>query len=87
MRGHGQRRYVKAVRNHGLTAEAVHRHLIDEVRTRSRAVDLSIEALADAAQVSRSQLWRILRGECSPTVETLAALADALGCRVRDLLP
>lgn len=43
----------------------------------------SIEALADEAGISRSQLWRLLEGECSPSVETVAAL----DCKPSALLP
>ncbi len=75
------------MRKNGLVAEEVHRHLIDQVRSRAREQGFTVNALADAASISRSQLLRVFKGECSPTVETVTALAGALGCRPSDLLP
>lgn len=75
------------MRTHGLNAEAVHRHLVDQLRSRARKRGFSIEGLADASGISRSQIWRILAGQSSPSLETIAALSRTLRCRPRDLLP
>jgi hypothetical protein len=32
-------------------------------------------------------MWRVLAGESSPSLDFLASIAEALGCRLRDLLP
>jgi transcriptional regulator with XRE-family HTH domain len=40
---------------------------------------LSQEALAHGAQVHRTYIGMIERGECSPTIDTLERLAEALG--------
>jgi transcriptional regulator with XRE-family HTH domain len=75
------------VRKHGLRAEEIHLQFCERVRNRARKRKISIEALADAAQISRSQLWRILAGQSSPSLETIAALAEALGCKPKQLVP
>lgn len=75
------------MRKHGLRAEAIHREFCDRVKRRARRRNTAIEKLADDAGISRSQIWRILGGQSSPSLETIAALAEALGCRPRDLLP
>lgn len=46
-----------------------------------------MNALADHAGIARSHLRRILSGESSPTVATLAKLGEALGVEARELLP
>jgi transcriptional regulator with XRE-family HTH domain len=48
---------------------------------------LSVRGLADRAGVSFPTVWRIERGEMSPTVAMLEKLAAALGIAVRDLFP
>jgi transcriptional regulator with XRE-family HTH domain len=40
---------------------------------------LSQEALSDKAEVPRSQIARIERGEGNPTINTLKRIADVLG--------
>jgi len=46
---------------------------------------LSQEALSDKAEVPRSQIARIERGEVNPTINTLKRIADALGIDVYQL--
>jgi transcriptional regulator with XRE-family HTH domain len=48
---------------------------------------LSQEALADAARLHRTHISLIERGERSMRLETLAALALALGVQPSELLP
>ncbi len=40
---------------------------------------LSQEELAFEAGISKTSIWKIETGKVSPTVETLAKIADALG--------
>lgn len=47
---------------------------------------LSGNYLADFAGLSRGYVSRLLRGQQSPTLDTLEKLAGALGVNVRDLL-
>lgn len=52
---------------------------------RARA-GLTQEQLADRAGVATEHLQRLERGVGNPTLATVYAIADALGCDVRDLL-
>lgn len=56
------------------------------VRTRRKAVGLSQEALADAAQIDRSHMGKIERGERNVTLLNLARIAAALHAVPSDLL-
>jgi len=49
--------------------------------------DLSQEALADAAHLHRTHISLIERGQRSVRLETIAALAVALGVQPADLMP
>ncbi|ENB1602441.1 helix-turn-helix transcriptional regulator [Vibrio parahaemolyticus] len=48
---------------------------------------LSQDRLANAADIDRSYVGRIERGEVNITLEKVYQLASILGCDVRDLLP
>ena len=58
----------------------------ERVRRLRESAGLTQEALAGAANVGRVTLVRIERGEQSPRYKTLAALAQALGKGVSELL-
>ena len=58
----------------------------ERVRRLRESAGLTQEALAGAANVGRVTLVRIERGEQSPRYRTLAALAQALGKGVSELL-
>ena len=58
----------------------------ERVRRLRESAGLTQEALAGAANVGRVTLIRIERGEQSPRYKTLAALAQALGKGVSELL-
>ena len=45
----------------------------------------SVSAAAKLAGISRSQLWDVISGRKSPSVETLERIVDALGATMRDL--
>lgn len=55
------------------------------IRELRKSLELSQEALAEAASISRDGLARIERGNREPGLKTIAALADALGVKVEDL--
>lgn len=56
------------------------------VRAERKSLELSQEALADAAHIDRSHMGRIERGERNLTLLNLARVAQALGKRPSDLL-
>ncbi|MDH0730271.1 helix-turn-helix domain-containing protein [Pseudomonas sichuanensis] len=56
------------------------------IRGRRKAINLSQEALADAAGIDRSHTGKIERGERNLTLLNLSRIANALGCRPSDLL-
>ena len=57
------------------------------VRTLRLERGLSQEALADAADLHRTHISLIERGERSVRLETVAAVAAALGVQPADLMP
>jgi transcriptional regulator with XRE-family HTH domain len=56
------------------------------VRAQRRKTRLSNEALAEKSNLTRNYIGDIERAEKKITIETLASLAEALKCRVRDLV-
>jgi transcriptional regulator with XRE-family HTH domain len=56
------------------------------VRARRSAAGLSQEALADAAGIDRSHMGKIERGERNVTFLNLQRIAEALDCRLSDLM-
>lgn len=56
------------------------------VRARRLALELSQEALADAAGIDRSHMGKIERGERNVTFLNLLRIAVALGCQPSDIL-
>ncbi len=65
-------------RPHGLLAE--------NLRRRRRAAQFSLGALADQSGVAKGTISTIENGQANPTIDTIAALADALGSTVVELL-
>jgi DNA-binding XRE family transcriptional regulator len=59
-----------------------HYRLARQLLERRRALGLTQEQLAIAADVRQSEISRIENGRGNPTVLTLARLADALGLEV-----
>ncbi|HCK0528495.1 transcriptional regulator [Pseudomonas aeruginosa] len=56
------------------------------IRARRLALDLSQEALADAAGVDRSHMGKIERGERNVTFLNILRIAAAVQCKASDLL-
>lgn len=58
-----------------------------QIATRMKAKDFSLSELGKAAGVKLHAIQNILRGTSKkPNAETLQAIADALGCSIKDLL-
>lgn len=56
------------------------------VRARRKTLDLSQEALADAAGIDRSHMGKIERGERNVTFLNIVRIATAMQCSPSDLL-
>jgi len=56
------------------------------MRTRRKALGLSQEALGEHCDLTRNHIGTIERGEHSPTLRTMEAIAVALELSVLDLL-
>jgi DNA-binding Xre family transcriptional regulator len=67
--------------------DTLHRHVASCIRELARRRAVSLNKLADFADISRSHLARILNGESSPSLSTLRRIAAALDTSTRDLLP
>ncbi|HEH9396958.1 TPA: helix-turn-helix transcriptional regulator [Aeromonas salmonicida] len=57
------------------------------LRERRLQTGMSQDRLALMADIDRSYVGRIERGEVNVTLEIAYCLAGALGCDIRDLLP
>jgi DNA-binding XRE family transcriptional regulator len=58
----------------------------DAIRARREVVQLSQEALADAAKMDRAHIGKIERGERNLTLLNLLKIAQAVKCRASDIL-
>lgn len=56
------------------------------IRARRLSLDLSQEALADVAEIDRSHMGKIERGERNVTFLNILKIATAIKCRPSDLL-
>ena len=64
-------------------------HLVrfgEAVRARRKALELSQEALADCAEIDRSHMGKIERGERNITFLNIVRIANAVQCKPSDLL-
>ena len=59
----------------------------DAVRERRLQLGVSQDALAHVAEIDRSYVGRIERGEVNITLEKAYQLAEVLNCDIRELLP
>ena len=67
-------------------ARKIYRILGAKVRAKRVKLHLSQEHLAERADLTRNYIGDIERAEKKVTLETLAKIAKALKCRVRDLV-
>jgi transcriptional regulator with XRE-family HTH domain len=56
------------------------------IRARRNALALSQEALADCAEIDRSHMGKIERGERNVTILNIVRIAKAIQCKPSDLL-
>jgi transcriptional regulator with XRE-family HTH domain len=71
---------------HQASGDDVRARLASNLRRLRVARHLSLSELARATSVSKATLSGIERGRANPTVDTLAALAGAMGISIGDLL-
>jgi transcriptional regulator with XRE-family HTH domain len=57
-----------------------------QVRARRHALDMTIEQLAEAANLHHSHVGSVERGERNIALETIVALMKALKCSAEDLI-
>ena len=69
-----------------LENEKLHIVVAENIRLRRQSARLSQEALADKCGLHRTYIGAIERGERNVTVNTLARIAEALGCSAVNLL-
>jgi transcriptional regulator with XRE-family HTH domain len=67
------------------SSRKIYRTVGASIRARREKFRLSQEQLAEKADVTRNYIGDIERAEKKVTLETLAKIAKALKCRVRDL--
>lgn len=60
--------------------------LAENIRAAAEAKGFTVTRLADFATVSRSQMFEVLAGEASPTLDWLARVATALDVEPHELL-
>lgn len=56
------------------------------IKGRIYTLGLTQETLAKKMGVSRVWVSGVINGKTNPTIKTLEKFADALGCKVKDLL-
>lgn len=61
-----------------VTSEQLRLRLAVRIRELARRKGMGLGQLADAAGISRRSMWDYLSGKTSPTLESLAKLAQAL---------
>ena len=69
------------------TLGAEHSHVGALVLMRRKAVGLTQEQLASKAQLSRGQIANLEVGRTDIPIKTLARIAAALDCSMKDLVP
>lgn len=69
-----------------VSSRRIYRLLGEAVRAERKKARFSQEELAEKADLTRNYIGDIERAEKKITLETLAKIAKALKCRVRDLV-
>jgi transcriptional regulator with XRE-family HTH domain len=67
------------------SSRKIYRLLGESIRSRRKKARLSQEQLAEKADLTRNYIGDIERAEKKITLETLAKIAKALKCRIREL--
>lgn len=57
------------------------------VRLRRHEIDMTIEELAEAADLNHNYIGSVERGERNIGLENIIAIAKALKCHAKDLMP
>lgn len=70
-----------------MTPDEIKQQFGDLVRKRRLAAGLSQEALGDLCGLHRTYISSLERGERNVSLENIFALAGALKCTARDLIP
>ena len=60
---------------------------IESVKLTMKSQGISVAQLAIDAGVGRQYMYRILSGECTPTIAKAADIAEALGIRIELTIP
>lgn len=66
--------------------EQIHLRVAGRIRSKRQKKGLSQEGLADECGLHRTYIGAIERGERNITINTVAKIADALGCSICDLI-
>ncbi len=74
-------------RNRAELDDFAHRYTGDQIRMLAGKQGIDLKTLASEAGISEAGLHRILAGERSPTLRSLAGLAAVLRCAPADLVP
>lgn len=62
-------------------------HISDNIKRIRKEAGLNQQELADRAGISKSQIWRLEKGEQkNPTLETLIPIATALGVSLDEIV-
>jgi len=69
-----------------LDHEPLHVLVAERIRLHRQSLGISQETLAEKCGLHRTYIGAIERGERNITINTLARVAEALGCSVIDLL-
>lgn len=70
-----------------MASKSLSAHVAKAVSSRRFVAGLSVAELAERVGVSRQAIDQIERGINTPKMSTLAKLADALDCELKDLVP
>ena len=53
-----------------------------QIRAKRKERGLTIKALAQKAGIAHQNLWKIENGKYNPSLDYLALIAEALGCKI-----
>lgn len=79
-------RYIVIIWHYGSMSKELHLTIAQNILRKRKERGFSQEELADLCGLHRTYIGAIERGERNLTVNTLAKVANALGCSAVDLL-